>query len=737
MSVIETAFLGVLNMSITASYVAIGVMLVRGLLKKAPKIFSYVLWSVVLFRLICPISIPLTFSMLGLVNANVQGSGPAQYAPEIGQIAPLPQPVISSGLSLVDNAINRSLPIVAPAASVDPMQVFLSIISLFWLAGFALILAYSVFAYSRMKRTLATTTQVRGNIFETDHISTAFVCGFIRPRIYVPVGLSEAELAHILEHERTHIRRRDHLIKPMAFLALAVHWFNPLMWFSFILMSRDMEMSCDETVLARSGQEEKISYSSSLLSLSTRNSGLIAACPLAFSESHVKDRIRNVLNYRRPRFWMSLVAAAAVLVAVVALAANPKDSFSIEALQAQARQFSSSETDLARVGEQGVQNYYTSFMDKSIPKEYRILSYETKQLTVLAGDEREFAVGVTANYNAAGLYFLSANGEFRPQGDWYECTGDYKEFRIRKVGQNSYKILSIGTGGGLGGLLPLDEDGIPMFVESQISAIIAALPPGASNPYAYIQAGSDDYEKIIKHGNEAALSYLLSEFAAGNTDGLRGQIMLQLCKDLLGTRNNVTDNTLTPLQWYQALSIREETVLPDFVYDGHPDGPKGSGRDLAMYLAYSHEQTVYSAPERGFTVVAIHSHGNHAEGDKLKLFVTTFAATYRLYGDVLEMTSASVVPAALTFYMPPQGATILLEYQQARDGSDWSSSIREMSKLNGKEIPGLADSIITHYRDYSELVALQYENLRQHLLQNGVKQATYTNSRGEVVLRIP
>ncbi len=735
MSLIETAFLGVLNMSLTASYVAIGVILVRALLKKSPKIFSYVLWAVVLFRLICPISIPLTFSMLGFLNSNLQGSAPVQHAPQMGHIAP--QPVIVSGIAVVDNAINRSLPAAAPAASVDPMQMVLSVVSAVWLAGLVGILAYSVFVYCRMKRTLATATHVRDNIFETDHISTAFVCGFIKPRIYVPLGLGEAEMAHILEHERTHIRRRDHLVKPLAFLALSLHWFNPLMWFSFVLMSRDMEMSCDETVLARVGHQEKISYSSSLLSLSTLNRGLITASPLAFSESHVKDRIRNVLNYRRPQFWMSLVAAVAVVVAVVVLAGNPKDNFSIEALQAQARQFSSSETDLAKVGEEGVLNYYASFMDKSIPKEYRILSYETKQLTVLAGDEREFAVGVTADYNAASLYFLSANGEFKPQGDWYECTGDYKEFRIKKVGANSYQIVSIGTGGGLAGLLPLDDDGIPMFVENQLSLVMSALPPGASNPYVYIQAGGEEYEKIIKLGGEAALSYLLSEFAAGNTDGLRGAIMLQLCKDMLGPRNNVTDDTLSPAQWYQALSIREEIVLPDFVYDGHPDGPKDSGRDLAMYLAYSHEQTVYSAPERGFTVVAIHSHGNHAEGDKLKIFVTTFSATYRLYGDVIEMTSGSVVPAALTFYVPAQGVPMLIEYQQAKDGGEWSSSIREMSKLNGKEIPGLADRIMTHYGNYSDLSALQLQNLRQHLLQNGIKQATYTNSRGEVVLRIP
>jgi len=196
---------------------------------------------------------------------------------------------------------------------------------------------------------------------------------------------------------------------------------------------------------------------------------------------------------------------------------------------------------------------------------------------------------------------------------------------------------------------------------------------------------------------------------------------------------------MSPEEWYQALDIRQEIVLPDFVYDKHQGGPSASNPDLALYLIYATEMENHSAPHRGFTVVAPRIHASHAEGDLLKIFVTTYSAAYRLYDNVLDMTAASVVPAAITYKMIPNGMPELVEYQQARDGSDFAKSIREFCTLpeSGAEISGLADRILNHYGNYSDIVALQYSNLRQHLIENGITNATYTNARGEVVLSIP
>ncbi len=330
MSFLQDLFITVVNMSITASYVAIGVILVRLLLKKAPKIFSYVLWAPVLFRLVCPFSFNSEFSFFNLINLNLkQGSGAYEFVPQ--NIGMIQTPAVWSGVGSIDSAVNASLPAAVPAASVNPIQIWIDVFSLIWIFGVIALLIYSIVSYVKIKGKLQTATRVDGNVFETDAIGTAFVCGFIRPKIYVPANVGDASLSYILEHERTHIRRKDYLIKPLAFLALILHWLNPLMWLCFALMSRDMEMSCDESVMHRLGVSAKGGYSGSLLELSVKRKGLLAANPLAFGESHVKTRIKNILNFKKPAFWVIMIAVVAVCSAVVAFTANPSKEETISA----------------------------------------------------------------------------------------------------------------------------------------------------------------------------------------------------------------------------------------------------------------------------------------------------------------------------------------------------------------------------------------------------------------------
>lgn len=205
MSLLQDLFVTNVNMSITASYVAIGVILVRLLLKRVPKVFSYVLWLPVLFRLVCPFSFDSAFSFFNLINLNTrQGSGITEGL--------LQTPVIQSGIDSIDSAVNASLPQAIPAASVSPMEIWMNVLSLVWIFGVIVLLIYTIAAYVKIKKKLQTATRLEGNIFETDAIGTAFVCGFIRPKIYVPANIGDANLSYILEHERTHIRRKDYLI---------------------------------------------------------------------------------------------------------------------------------------------------------------------------------------------------------------------------------------------------------------------------------------------------------------------------------------------------------------------------------------------------------------------------------------------------------------------------------------------------------------------------------------------
>ncbi|SHK80085.1 M56 family metallopeptidase [Desulforamulus aeronauticus] len=314
---LSALFLKVLNMSITSSYVILFVMIARLFLKKAPKIFSYTLWAVVLFRLLCPFSFSSAFSFLKAVTPS---SGKMDYiSSDVGMMV---QPQIETGIDKVNSIVNSSLPAATPYASANPMQIIMFILSVIWVLGVLILVIYSVSSYFLLKQKVSTAMLLQDNIFECENIATPFVLGIINPKIYLPIGLSQTEKSFILRHEQTHIRRLDYIIKPFAFLVLCVHWFNPLVWISFVLMSRDMEMSCDEQVIKELGTEIKKDYSASLLFLAV-NRGMINGSPLSFGETGVKGRIKNVLNYQRPTLWVIVAGVIVVAAMVIGLASNP------------------------------------------------------------------------------------------------------------------------------------------------------------------------------------------------------------------------------------------------------------------------------------------------------------------------------------------------------------------------------------------------------------------------------
>lgn len=307
-------FLAVLNMSIAASYVILFVMVARMLLKKAPKMFSYALWSIVFFRLICPFSFESVFSLM-----------PINVEPVPVDISYQQNPAINSGIAAVDNFVNSSLPVPAMGASVNPMQIVMSLLAAIWLIGIAVMLIYSIYSVIKLTRNLKSASNLFDNIYEASNLKTPFILGILNPKIYLPIGLSADEKKYIIKHEQIHLRRFDHIVKPLAFAVLSVHWFNPLVWIAFLLMGTDMELSCDESVLKHMGSGIKKEYSASLLSLAA-GKRILNGYPLAFGESNAKSRIKNVLNYRKPAFWVVLAAAVAVLVMCIGLMTNPKNN---------------------------------------------------------------------------------------------------------------------------------------------------------------------------------------------------------------------------------------------------------------------------------------------------------------------------------------------------------------------------------------------------------------------------
>ncbi|HHZ01451.1 MAG TPA: DUF4825 domain-containing protein [Tissierellia bacterium] len=309
----DKLFLQVLSMSITASYVIIIVIAFRLLLKKVPKIFSYMLWFAVLFRLIIPFSFESVFSLIPHVDIPQN-------------IAYSPKPEINSGIAVIDSAVNNVLPSpVNPSFSVNPMQVWILIGVIVWVTGMSLLLIYSIFTTVKLYCNLRHAKYMEDNIYTLDGTKSPFVFGLINPKIYLPRDLSENEKPYILLHEQIHIRRLDHIVKPVFFIVTCIHWFNPLVWIAFYLFGEDMELSCDEKVIKEMGSSIKKEYSSSLLSMSTGGK-LVGGCPLSFGENNTKGRIKNILSYKNPKILVVVILVMVVIVIVISLITNPKNN---------------------------------------------------------------------------------------------------------------------------------------------------------------------------------------------------------------------------------------------------------------------------------------------------------------------------------------------------------------------------------------------------------------------------
>jgi len=309
----------ILNMSLTAGIVIVLVLLARIPLKRAPKIFSYALWAVVLFRLVCPVSFSSEFSLLSLFHAPVAINGSVTYIP--ADIVHTEYPQVDLPLPGVSEVINDSLPQGKEQLVADPLEWPMAAATMFWFFGIAAMLIYSGISLLLLRRRLIGAVRLRDNIYLADHISMPFVIGVIHPKIYLPSTLTEQEQSYIILHEQTHIRRYDHIFKMLAFLALTVHWFNPLVWVAFVCCVKDMEMSCDERVLKELGEEIKGAYSTSLLSLAIGRS-IINGSPLAFGEGDIKGRIKNILNFKKPAVWVIAISVMLVVALSVGLTVN-------------------------------------------------------------------------------------------------------------------------------------------------------------------------------------------------------------------------------------------------------------------------------------------------------------------------------------------------------------------------------------------------------------------------------
>lgn len=301
----DALFLELINRSLAASWLILAVLVLRPLTKKAPKNLRCLLWGLAALRLLLPARLKSPWSLL-------PSAAPITLAPGAA-------PTVQSGFAAVDAAVNPALAsslAPTPAASADPAQIWLHIGALAWIAGLVLLLSYALISYLLLRRRLSDAVLFHDNIYLTDRIASPFVLGVCFPRIYLPFGLTEENMALVLVHEQGHITRHDHWWKPLGFALLGVNWFNPLSWLAYVLFCKDIELACDEHVLSLLGPGARKPYSRALLEQSAPHRR-IAACPLAFGESDAKSRIQNVLRWKRPT--ARAILAGVLLCAVLAV----------------------------------------------------------------------------------------------------------------------------------------------------------------------------------------------------------------------------------------------------------------------------------------------------------------------------------------------------------------------------------------------------------------------------------
>ena len=310
-------FSTLLTMSLTAAIAAGVVMLLRLLLKRVPRWVTCLLWAVVLLRMVCPGGVSLPVSLMPETVSS--GAYVERVLPQAETPASTPQAATTTTTA---PAATTQTPVTRETVAVTPTGPDRdTVLTILWAAGGIACLAWGAVSYLRLRLRIADAILVEENIYETDQIDSPFVCGFFRPRIYLPVGLAEPDRRYVLLHEQAHIRRRDYLTKPLAYLALCFHWFNPVLWLSYHLFGRDVEAATDQAVIRSFGRTDTAGYAAALLHLGHKPS-FPQAVPLAFGEENPKHRIRSVLSYKKPAFWVILVAVVACVVLGVLLLSN-------------------------------------------------------------------------------------------------------------------------------------------------------------------------------------------------------------------------------------------------------------------------------------------------------------------------------------------------------------------------------------------------------------------------------
>ena len=552
-------FLKLLNMSIAAAWLVLAVTVLRLVLKKAPRAIVCALWALVAVRLVCPFSFESVLSLIPSAETVSQ------------DILLDPRPTVHTGVAFIDEAVNPVLAdSFAPAVgdSANPMQVVTFAAACVWLAGVVLLAAYTVFSCLRLRRKVSASLEQEENVRLCDYIDTPFILGILRPKIYLPSAMEASHRDYVLAHERAHLKRRDHWWKPLGFALLAVYWFNPVMWIAYILLCRDIELACDEKVVQNMAAEDKKAYSEALLSCSIPRR-MIAACPLAFGEVGVKQRVRSVLHYKKPGFWLIVTAVAVSIAAAVCFLTDPKRSESPEVpeqTEGKALNAELMEQNLQAAAEEALQAALKETSGQKTREfvfaeayEEALLKYYSSQVNVVWADD-----GTDVSTDTSGLVKVYAYVSLD------EANGTMVEvYPPVHMSQEEGTVLVI--------LLTdrtMGDSARGVVVENYLEEICANAGE-ADDARACIREKENIY-RILMHMEEDTLYYCFGEFLKGGQDDLRGQVMAVACQDIIAQwgEADLVEDDFAGQDWFDVFRREawwlQEEMTDEQILQEHP-----------------------------------------------------------------------------------------------------------------------------------------------------------------------
>ena len=616
----DRIFLQLLNMSAAAGWLILAVLVLRLIMKNAPRSLTCILWGIVAIRLLCPFFLESPLSLIP--SKQILSPYTVQYASH---------PSITSGIPALNQIVNPAFKDTfspTAGASVNPLHIWMFFAGILWFSGFLALLLYGLGSFLQIRKTVAEAIPLQKNIWLCDHIGSPFILGVFRPRIYLPSDIRKDERFYVLAHEKAHLRRRDHWWKPFGYLLLSIYWFHPLVWISYILFCRDIEIACDETVIKDMGLDEKKAYSHALVSLSMPRR-LVSICPLAFGEKSVKVRINQILHYKKPAFWITLCAFVICIAAAICFLTNPVDKshMSDTSNQVSPNPQTSKEPNLGY----GDDHQYEDGESVEINGNESIASLETDKL-LFPLDQ--------AIHNAI---MEKKNGSYYPDYDFACCDFVMLEMTSDSLTDNTlrtvtcfgwvlyqqYLVSENGLDGRGGCHIPtvltfktdqgryileeyweprdgsyfmsdiqnkfpeyLVSDGIDsqkFIIRQQQSCYSQAIQSTGLETDAIISRLLDElcsdlgysfdpqtipsqnhtqYRELIKYG-EYTLSYCLGRFNHGGETGLKGKIMALICEELLQTRETLplsAADAATGQLWYDTLYAHASNLATPYLH---------------------------------------------------------------------------------------------------------------------------------------------------------------------------